>query len=138
EPFNSVISTVLTCNPKQGNSKTNNCSWQLGEYGGISYGTPYAVGTGLLNTGGSFNAGSYSSKKMDALIQGTETSTSPSAFTQYENYAARQVPWLWVPVAVSEAAGAPNGIIIYKKGLAGVAPINPVSVATPENYYYTK
>ncbi|MGH9071860.1 MAG: peptide ABC transporter substrate-binding protein [Acidimicrobiales bacterium] len=132
QPFNTVIGIVNPCVPKSNKSyKASYCSWDLGEYGGISYGTPFPTGNNLFTTGGALNAGSYSSKKVDSLVNATEHGASNiQTFYNYENTVAKQLPWLWVPI--------PAGIQAYKKTLGGVAPYNPFGVTTPENIYYKK
>jgi peptide/nickel transport system substrate-binding protein len=68
---------------------------------------------------------------MDQLINETEYGSSPSAFFAYENYAAEQLPWLWLP--------NPSGVIVYKNNLAGVVPSSPFDfVLNPEVWYYVK
>ena len=53
--------------------------------------------TGFFSTGGSDNQGGYSNPEMNKLINATEYGSSPQAFFAYEDYAARQLPWLWLP-----------------------------------------
>jgi peptide/nickel transport system substrate-binding protein len=68
---------------------------------------------------------------MDALINATEYGSSPTAFFEYEDYAAQQLPVLWIP---DESA-----IYIYKKNLAGAFPANPFDAPyNPEVWYFTK
>lgn len=68
---------------------------------------------------------------MDKLIEATEYGSSPSAFYAYEDYAARQLPLLWLPLA--------STVFVYKSNLAGVTPTNPFDATyNPEVWYYTK
>ena len=61
----------------------------------------------------------------------TEYGSSPAAFYAYEDYAARQLPLLWLPNE--------SYVFVYKSNLAGVTPLNPFSGAVnPEVWYYTK
>jgi peptide/nickel transport system substrate-binding protein len=128
EPFNTLVATTGTCNASS--HPTSICNWQLQQYG---Y-NPYELdpsGSGLFNTDGVSNYGGYSSPEMDSLINATTTGNSPSAFDAYENYAAQQLPILWLP--------DPDFIWIYKKDLARAFPTNPFSVnLDPQTWYYTK
>ncbi|WP_037908963.1 peptide ABC transporter substrate-binding protein [Actinacidiphila yeochonensis] len=127
EPFNTLIGTMGTCtaasHPKSG------CGWQLASYGYVPY-PLYPNGSGLFDTGGSNNAGGYSDPTMDKLIKETQYSTSSSAFNEYEDYAAQQLPWLWLPLR--------SGILVYRTKLQGVVPLNPFSGGNNfEDWYYT-
>lgn len=133
ELFNTVIGVVQPCNPKTPSSQY--CSWQLGEYGGISYGTPFPAGNNLFNTGGALNAGSYSSPMANALISATEQQSGTSVYYKYEDYIAEQLPWLWMPIPSGRGFA---GLFVYKANLAGIAPVNAFNIADPENWYYTK
>jgi peptide/nickel transport system substrate-binding protein len=127
EPFNTLISTIGTCtaaaHPKSG------CNWQLAEFGYEPY-PLYPNGTGFFDTGGSGNSGGYSDPTMDKLIQATEFGSSTAAFSAYEDYTARQLPWLWLPLR--------EGITVYRSKLHGIVPLNPFSSTnTFEDWYYT-
>jgi peptide/nickel transport system substrate-binding protein len=128
EPFNTINSTTGYCNAKS--HPTATCTWQMQDYG---Y-NPYSLdpsGAGMFNTDAVGNYGGYSDPKMDALINATEYGSSPSAFLAYEDYAAQQLPYLWIPDE--------SGIYIYKKNLAGAFPSNPFSATlNPEVWYFTK
>lgn len=128
EPFDTIVATTGYCNAKK--HPTSECSWQLQQYG---Y-NPYVLdpsGAGLFNTDGFNNYGGYSSPEEDRLIAATEYGSSPSAFYAYEDYTARQLPFLWLPNQ--------SGIFVYKKNLAGIQPWNPFSgTLNPEVWYYTK
>jgi peptide/nickel transport system substrate-binding protein len=128
EPFNALTATVGTCTAAKHPSST--CGWQLFDEGYNPY-QLYPSGTGFFNTGGFYNQGGYSSAKMDSLINATEYGPSASAFYAYENYAAKQLPWLWLPDQ--------DFVQVYKSNLVGYAPLNPFSGGLdPENWYYTK
>jgi peptide/nickel transport system substrate-binding protein len=128
EPFNTLVATTATCNAASHSGSV--CNWQLQQFG---Y-QPYSVdpnGSGIFNTNAVNNYGGYSSPQMDQLINETEYGSSPSAFFAYENYAAEQLPWLWLP--------NPSGVIVYKNNLAGVVPSSPFDfVLNPEVWYYVK
>jgi peptide/nickel transport system substrate-binding protein len=128
EPFNTITATTGPCYANSHPAST--CGWQMLEYG---Y-DPYSLdpsGAGLFNTGGINNYGGYSSAEMNSLINETEYGSSQSAFFAYENYAADQLPFLWLP--------NPSGVIVYLKDLAGAFPASPFAATlNPEIWYYTK
>ncbi len=122
QPFNDVVSTVDPC--------PSSCNWQMGLYGGISYST-LPTGDGLFLPGAALNAGSYSDPTNTKNIEATLNNNSPSVFFTYENYLAKQLPWLWMPTP-------PYQLTMIKTNLKGVAPQNGYLGLTPENYYFTK
>jgi peptide/nickel transport system substrate-binding protein len=127
EPFDTLISTIGVCTAKSHPKST--CGWQLAEFGYDPY-PLYPNGTGFFDTGGVNNYGGYSDPTMDQLIQDTEYGSDTATFTKYEDYAARQLPWLWLPLR--------EGIIVHRTKLQGVVPLNPFSSAnTFEDWYYT-
>ena len=127
EPFNTLIGEATPCTATA--HPASSCGWQLLEYGYNPYGL-YPVGDGFFNTGGSSNIGGYSSPEMDQLVNATEFGAQGTGFSAYEDYAASQLPWLWLPLQ--------NQILVYRKNLQGVAPLNPFSGGlNPEVWYYT-
>jgi peptide/nickel transport system substrate-binding protein len=129
EPFNTLVSTTGTCNAQSHPAATCN-DWQLEQYGYNEY-LMDPNGTNMFNTDANGNYGGYSSPEMNKLINETEYGSSSSAFFAYEDYAAEQLPLLYLP--------NPSNIIVYKKNLAGVTPLNPFSgTLNPEVWYYTK
>ncbi|HEX3488796.1 MAG TPA: peptide ABC transporter substrate-binding protein [Streptosporangiaceae bacterium] len=128
EPFNTLVGTVGVCTAAKHPAST--CGWQLTDAGYDPY-ELYPNGTGFFNTGAFNNQGGYSSAEMNNLIDATEYGPSKQAFFTYEDYAARQLPWLWLPDA--------DFIQVYKSNLANYAPLNPFSGGlNPEDWYYTK
>jgi peptide/nickel transport system substrate-binding protein len=128
EPFNSLVSTVGICNASS--HPAAQCGWQLVDFGYDPYGL-YPAGDGMFNTDGSGNQGGYSSSEMDSLINATEFGASTTqAFYAYEDYAAQQLPWLWLPNQ--------DNIMVYKSNLKGITPLNPFSGGlNPEVWYFT-
>jgi peptide/nickel transport system substrate-binding protein len=128
EPFNTIVSTTGSCNAKT--HPVSTCSWQFVEYGYSGY-PLYPNGAELFSTGGYGNFGGYSSAKENSLIDATEYGSSSAAFFAYEDYTARQLPFLWLP--------NPSNLFVYRKNLAGITPWNPFSgTYNPEVWYYTK
>jgi peptide/nickel transport system substrate-binding protein len=128
EPFNTLVATTATCNAQSHSGSV--CNWQLQQFG---Y-QPYLLdpsGAGVFDTSGVNNYGGYSTPQMDQLIHQTEYDSSPSAFYAYEDYAAQQLPWLWLP--------DPSAVVAYKSNLAGFIPSSPFDFTlNPEVWYYVK
>jgi peptide/nickel transport system substrate-binding protein len=128
EPFNTMVADTGTCN--QQSHTVGACEWQLQFFGYIPYSSDPS-GAGDFNTDAIGNYGGYSSTEMNNLIDATEYGSSSSAFSAYENYAAEQLPWLWIPL--------PYYIWVYKKNLAGLTPTDPFQESlNPESWYYVK
>jgi len=126
EPFNTLVGTVGTCTA--GSHPASTCGWQLVDFGYDPY-ELYPAGSGFFNTGGPNNQGGYSDPTMDNLINATEYGSSSSAFFAYEDYAARQLPWLWLPNQ--------SFLQVYKSNLKGFTPLNPFSGSlNPEVWYF--
>jgi peptide/nickel transport system substrate-binding protein len=128
EPFNTLAGTMGTCTA--GSHPASTCGWQLVDYGYDPYSGLFPAGAGFFNTGGYNNLGGYSSPEMNQLINATEFGSSTQAFFNYEDYAARQLPWLWIPDS--------DYIFVYRSNLAGFAPLNPFSGSNnTQDWYYT-
>jgi peptide/nickel transport system substrate-binding protein len=128
-PFNTMVGEIGICT--QASHPSSACGWQLAEYGYSPFFGPYPAGAGQYNTGGNGNEGGYSSATENNLIDQTEYGSSPSTFFQYEDFTARQLPMLWLPLN--------DQILIYKSKLAGVAPLNPLDAGNNEqDWYYVK
>jgi peptide/nickel transport system substrate-binding protein len=128
EPFNTLVATTATCNAASHSGSV--CDWQLQQFGYQPY-EPDPSGAGIFNTDAVSNYGGYSSPEMDQLIDQTEYGSSPSAFYAYEDYAAEQLPWLWLP--------DPSFVVAYKNNLAGFIPSSPFDfLLNPEVWYYVK
>jgi len=129
EPFNTLVSTTGTCNGQSHPAATCD-DWQLEQYGYNEY-LMDPSGAGQFNTDANGNYGGYSSPEMNKLIDATEYGSSNSAFFAYEDYAAEQLPLLWLPNE--------SDVFVYKSNLAGVTPLNPFTgLYNPEVWYYTK
>jgi peptide/nickel transport system substrate-binding protein len=102
-------------------------------YGGWDFDGPGFEPTGepLFATGAGSNSGNYSDPTMDKLIQETHTSSSLSTFDQYANYAAQQLPFMFVP------SPNPYQISAVTSSLHGVT-YSPLFTLLPEYWYFTK
>lgn len=127
EPFDTMVGTIGLCTAA---SHAQNCGWQLAEFGYSPFGL-YPADTGNFASGGNGNQGGYDDPQADKLINTTLENSDTSSFFAYEDYVAKQLPWLWLPLR--------EGIVVYKSNLGGVAPLNPFSGGiNPEDWYYTK
>jgi peptide/nickel transport system substrate-binding protein len=127
EPFNTLVGTVGECTAK---SHAQNCGWQIVEFGYDEF-LLYPADNGVFATGGAENLGGWSDPKTDSLITATLQGSSTTSFFQYEDYVARQLPFLWLPLRES--------LQLYKSNLAGVTPLNPFSGGENfSDWYYTK
>jgi peptide/nickel transport system substrate-binding protein len=128
EPFNTLAGTMGTCTA--GSHPASTCGWQLADFGYDPYNGLFPAGNGFFNTGGYNNLGGYSSPEMNQLINDTEYGSGTQAFFSYEDYAAKQLPWLWIPNS--------DYIFVYRSNLAGFAPLNPFSGSNnTQDWYYT-
>jgi peptide/nickel transport system substrate-binding protein len=128
EPFNTLVSTVGVCTATSHPNST--CGWQLVDFGYDPDNGLYPSGEGFFNDGGPNNQGGYYSPEMNNLINATEYGSSAQTFYQYEDYAAQQLPWLWLPNQ--------SNLSVYKSNLGGYAPLNPFSGGlNPESWYFT-
>lgn len=116
---------VQIANPCSGSGPT--CTWSLADWGGWLYGG-IPTGESLFKTG-AINSGGYANPTMDKLIDATLTSNSKSAFTDYENFAAKNLPVIYLPEYTSSLTEVGNG-------LKGVTKSNPLSVLQPEYWHY--
>jgi peptide/nickel transport system substrate-binding protein len=128
EPFNTIEGEIGLCSASTHPSSA--CDWQLVEFGYDEY-QMYPDGNSMFNTGGNNDNGGYSDATENALIGETEYGSSASAFAEYENYTAQQLPYLWLPLQ--------DVVFVYKSDLAGVAPANSFSAGTnAQDWYYVK
>jgi peptide/nickel transport system substrate-binding protein len=124
--FNHMIATYYNVvNPKAIND------WAMEDFGGFSI-SAYPTMNGIFNTTGSFNLGSYSDPKADALIKASTTSSDPNAVKKEAAYLTEQQPGLFQP--------GNDRIRVWKKTLSG-PPASFESLTqfqlTPELWYFT-
>ncbi len=121
QSFNTIIGKDTQTNP----------SWTVSGYGGWVFNGPGFAPTGepLFQTGAGSNSGSYSDPTMDSLIKAVQTSSGYTAVHNYANFAAQQLPYIFVPAQYYVQA--------EKSNLHGVA-YNPYFTFLPEYWYFTK
>jgi peptide/nickel transport system substrate-binding protein len=120
QSFNTIISQTVPTNH----------SWQMGMYGGWSYGlAPEPTGGQLFATGAGANGGGYSNPTMDRLIDETETSSSLAVFHEYATYAAQQLPFIYMPSSYD--------IMAVKNNVQNVE-FSPLFWIFPEYWHVTK
>lgn len=128
EPLQTVNANEVRCTPSEAK-----CAWQLveGNYLGWTYEPDYYPSGGeLFASGGGSNSGGYSSAVADRLIAATHDSRSPQALTTYENYLARQLPNIWLPVV--------DSIVAVKSNLLGTQPADPFGSLYAEDWHWAK
>ncbi|APZ44735.1 peptide ABC transporter substrate-binding protein [Acidihalobacter ferrooxydans] len=105
--------------------------WEMAMIGWVYAPDYYPSGGGMFNTGGGSNYGAYSNPKMDKLIAATTHGKGLKTLYAYENYAARQLPVLFLP--------APGYLVKYDPRLHGMNKFyTPVSYMAPEYLSYAK
>ncbi|MGH9170347.1 MAG: ABC transporter substrate-binding protein [Acidimicrobiales bacterium] len=126
--FDDVLGIAAACLPKITASCQN---WDMANWGGGWLFAPDYLPTGeeIFATGAGSNSGNYNDPKNNSYIIQTNTSTSKSIFTTWENYLADQLPVIWQPDGVGETEIA--------KDLGGVTPINALANLDPEYWYFT-
>ena len=122
-----VVGTATACKPGP------SCSWEMVQWGSPSWiwASAFPSGEALFATGAGVNAGSYTNATNDANIAAVQTSTNQSAFYNYENYLAKELPVLWIPNTY-------NQISAIKTNLAGADQQSPLLLLTPEQWAFTK
>jgi peptide/nickel transport system substrate-binding protein len=113
-----------------GEAVPSNHTWEIVFYGwAYTAGTYEPTGDELFASGAGSNGGSYSDPTMDKLIDQTNTQSSMSVFHNYANYAAEQLPVIYMP----------NEYTIYavSSKLHGVT-FSPLTTFLPEYWYFTK
>lgn len=109
-----------------GDAVPSNHSWEIANYGLWIFAPDYyPTGELLFQTGAGSNAGSYSDPIADRLIKLTNTSGNNAYFAQYEDYLAKQLPYLWQPNTI--------GVDEVSKSVTGFVP-NALDAILPETW----
>ena len=75
-------------------------------------------------------SGGYCDPQAESDILATETSNNVSAMYTYEDYLAKQLPVIWMPVAYAQLSE-------INKDLKGTAPQDPLLQIYPENWRWS-
>lgn len=111
-----------------GSATPANPNWDLANYGLWIFAPDfYPTGELLFQTGAGSNAGSYSDPAADVLIKKTNLSVGSGYLAQYENYLAKQLPYLWQPNGI--------GVNEVSKKISGVTPFNSLDAILPEQWH---
>ncbi len=108
------------------------CNWDFvyfsGEGATWNFGPPSDVPTGAQIFGtGNYWGGGYSDPTANSLIQATHTQSSLSALYAYQDYLAKQLPVMWMPVPDLQ-------ISVISKRLHGWAPQSSLQEIYPEQW----
>ena len=124
ESFNAIIGSAVPC------QRGPSCSWQASMVGGWVYGPDYEpTGEEIFATGAGANKGSYSNPVMNHLIAETNHSNSLSVYHTFATYAARQLPYIWMPNAAI--------VMAVSKHVHGVV-FNPLENLLPEYWQVSR
>jgi len=129
EGVNEVLSAAAPCTASEAS-----CSWQIAAWADSWGYEPdfYPTGGEIFATGAGSNAGSYSSSRMDALIDATHVAGpvgSQRALDAYQNFAASQLPVIYAPYQ-----GIPT---VVSTRLAGFT-FQPIGFLDPESWYFVR
>lgn len=128
-PFSQIISIGSGCFP------ATPCSWDVIDWGSTAtwtFDVPFPAGAQVFNEEGA-NAGDWVSSQNLANIQATETAPTQSAevaaIYRYEDYVAKQIPFLLFPVG-------PAQLTMYKSNLKGLVTQNLFDEIFPQYYSF--
>jgi peptide/nickel transport system substrate-binding protein len=132
--FDAVLGTAAPCTPGTA------CSWDLAYWDSPWIYSPdyYPSGDQLWACTGSAssalyagsNVGGYCDPQAEADIAATETSGFLQAMSVYENYVARDLPVIWIPVEDYTLAEV-------NKALKGTSPLDPLLDIYPEAWRWS-
>lgn len=121
-PFDTVISDAFG-----GSTAADLDNWGGGWIFAPDY---YPTGDEIFSTGAGSNGGAYSNATNDSNTVATTQSNDVKALYTYEDWLAKDLPVIWIPVADSSLS-------VVKKTLHGWDPQDPILQLYPENWYFT-
>jgi peptide/nickel transport system substrate-binding protein len=107
-------------------------TWNATQFGGYT-GNGYPTSNQIFNTGGGGNFGDFSNPAVDAAINGSLNSPSPTALDNEGNVVAEQLPGIFEPLN--------DNIIMWKNNISGPAQAFEIFTQyeyTPEQFYFAK
>jgi peptide/nickel transport system substrate-binding protein len=109
ENIDTVFAVLSPCTPGVGGVTDSSpvCTWQIGGWGGWTYGLFPSGGENFL-TGSTDNPSSFSNSEVDKLLIGNRHSSNLNDFHAYENLVSRLLPDLWLPTEDTITAVAHN------------------------------
>jgi peptide/nickel transport system substrate-binding protein len=120
-PFSVILSEL-------GGKGTN---WDLISIGWIYYPNFYPLGDGLFGTNGGANFGAFSDPKLDATIKEAQTVPGLKGIYDYQDYASKVVPALWLDESET--------VIKYQPKVQGIGDFfNPIWNFGPEYLWLQK
>jgi peptide/nickel transport system substrate-binding protein len=125
QSFSAVSGLAVPC--KSGQST---CSWQLADWGAGWLYSPdfYPTGEEIFASGAGGNTSNYSDTTNDKNIQATVSpGASQATLNTYQNYLAKQVPFIWQPAA-------PYQLTAISSKIQGVTPQNIYFNLLPEQW----
>ena len=133
-PFDTVIGNAQPC--KTGSP----CTWDMEFWGGgWIYAPDYeptgdelwsCTGSGASVQYAGSDSGGYCDPQAESDILATETSSNVQAMYTYEDYLAKQLPVIWLPVAYAQLSE-------INKDLKGTDPQDPLLQIYPENWRWS-
>ena len=121
-PFDTVISDAFG-----GSTAADMDNWGGGWIFAPDY---YPTGDEIFSTGAGSNGGAYTNATNDSNTVATTTSNDVKALYTYEDFLAKDLPVIWIPVADAQLS-------MVKKTLHGWDPQDPLLQLYPENWYFT-
>jgi peptide/nickel transport system substrate-binding protein len=121
-PFDTVIGDAFG-----GSTAADMDNWGAGWIFAPDY---YPTGDEIFSTGAVSNGGAYSSSTNDSNTDATTTSNDVKALYTYQDFLAKDLPVIWLPVANAQ-------LTLVKKTLHGWDPQDPILQLYPENWYFT-
>jgi peptide/nickel transport system substrate-binding protein len=109
------------------------CNWDMADWGGgWSFAPDYSpTGETLFTSGAVANSGGYTDPTNDTMINQTLTSSNLQYMYSWQDYLAKQLPFMWQPNADYQVTEVANN-------LKGVTPQSPTLLFNPENWYFVK
>jgi peptide/nickel transport system substrate-binding protein len=125
-PFNTVLAHATPC------AQGQPCTWDMQFWGGGWIYAPdyFPSGDEIFSTGAAANYGGYSDSTMDNLITQSEAASTPGALGPYQDYAAKQLPVIWMPTAYPQLSAINNN-------LHGTQPQDPLLAIYPESWTWS-